>query len=94
MLFRSKKQTDARQVKQKPLPLVINKDCYIREGDRNVVRPEYRKAWYERALRLAQNIVDSIKEDARAGFRVNEKSYKQDKKTLNYLKSINWWDLK
>ena len=81
-------------VKQKKLPLVIGRKQYQREGNVNVLKPEYRKDAYERALRLSKNKVDSYKADKKAGYYVNEKSYKQALKNYKYLKSIKWQNYK
>jgi hypothetical protein len=86
-------EVDARKVKQKSLPLVIGKDFYMREGERNVVRPEYRKALHEHELKRLQNRIKQAEEDDEAGLHVNKRMWEQDKKSLKYLRSINWWEM-
>jgi hypothetical protein len=86
-------EADARKVKQKPLPLVIGRDFYVREGEKNVVRPEYRKALYERELRRLQRRIDLAEKDDKAGRHVNKEIWEQDKKSLKHLKSIDWWEV-
>jgi len=86
-------EDDARKARQKPLPSVIGKDFYVREGDRNVVRPEYRKAFHEHEMKRLKNRIEQAEKDDEAGRHVNENLLKQDKKSLKYLQSINWWEM-
>ena len=84
---------DPRSVRQKPLPQVVSGMLYVRLGDRNVLMPEYRKAYYEWILRQTEGRVSGLEDDKERGYRVNEYVLQQERRNLRHLRSIDWWEV-